>query len=129
MNSPRNVKAVRQHRSADQRQTKGGVTFDNSESPDTAWLNLSRPKVKLGLEAEIFVGVVYLAPRNSTYTQRVENLTFDTLEHDVLGYSEKGKVILMSDLNARTGEMNEEMCNDKYDDELFGLTHSIPKLD
>ena len=96
---------------------RSGIAFHSSASPDIAWLKLK--KEKFSLEYDVYVGVVYLAPSNSTYSMRMEEESIEILEREMLKYSEKGKIILMGDFNARTGEMNEENFGDKFDDNIF----------
>ena len=45
-----------------------GVKFYHSSSSELAWMKLSKTHFKL--QEDIFVGCVYLPPRNSTYFQK-----------------------------------------------------------
>jgi hypothetical protein len=39
---------------------------------------------------------------NSSYTQSLETDIFEIIENDIVNYSEKGKILIMGDLNNRT---------------------------
>jgi endonuclease/exonuclease/phosphatase family metal-dependent hydrolase len=46
-------------------------------------------------------------PENSSCTQSFENDLFELIENDITLFSENGSVIIMGDMNARTGNASE----------------------
>ena len=65
---------------------------------------------------------MYNPPANSIYTQSLQDDIFDLIENDLAKYSEKGNILIMGDLNARTSDDNDFIQNDsnantvQYDD-------------
>lgn len=72
-----------------------------SKSNDLIWVRLS--KSYFNWEDDIYLAVVYSSPENSSYTLRKNPEIFDILETDIASFSQKGKVIIAGDMNARTG--------------------------
>ena len=54
-------------------------------------------------------------PANSTYTQSLLEDIFDLIENDLAKYSEKGNILIMGDLNARTSDDNDFIQNNSND--------------
>jgi hypothetical protein len=93
---------------------RNGVAFHQSNSPDLIWVQLK--KSFFGCTDDIFIGVAYVSPINSTYSLRQDVPVWDTLALEVDKYQQKGKVILVGDLNTRTGSLPDFIQND---DEQF----------
>jgi exonuclease III len=70
------------------------------------WFQLSAPH--FGWSDDIFVGAVYCPPEESPYYDNY----LDKLELDIAQYSCKGKVIIIGDLNARVGGLDDYVNND-----------------
>ena len=78
-------------------------------------------KGKIWGKKDIFIGTCYLNPSKSKKTdQKVSNLC-----EDVILLQEKGEVIIIGDLNARTGNLVDTISPDKSD-ELFELSFDAP---
>jgi hypothetical protein len=56
------------------------------------------------LEKDIYLCFIYDPPGNSTYTHSLEENILDILEEDITKYAVDGDIILMGDINARTGD-------------------------
>ena len=65
---------------------------------------------------------MYNPPANSTYTQSLQDDIFDLIENDLAKYSEKGNILIMGDLNARTSDDNDFIQNDSND-------NTVPQYD
>ena len=55
------------------------------------------------IRGRYYVCFIYVPPVNSTFTNSQENNSFEMLENDVCKFKSKGRVVLMGDLNSRTG--------------------------
>ena len=84
---------------------KRGCTFYKSASTDICWLRLNKQFFKI--DTDIFVGVVYVSPRNSTYSSRQNIETWDVLEKEVEKFMGDGKIILLGDFNTRIGDKSD----------------------
>ena len=52
---------------------------------------------------------------NSSYTKSLDLELFDLIEQDILKFSLSGLIIIMGDMNARTGNDNDFIINESYD--------------
>ena len=62
--------------------------------------------------------LIYNPPENSSYTQSLETDIFEIIENDIVNYSEKGKILIMGDLNARTGHESDFIENEEHDSNI-----------
>ncbi len=69
-------------------------------------------KEYFNIEQDIYLGVVYISPINSSYGQRIEYNPFEVVCQDISNFMDKGRVILMADFNARTGNMSDLVASD-----------------
>ena len=91
----------------------------NMDNEDAIWVKMK--KEKSGEKRDIFIGTCYLNPSKSKKTdQKISNLS-----EDVISLQEKGEVIIIGDLNARTGNLVDTISSDKSD-ELFELSFDPP---
>ena len=67
------------------------------------------------MEEDIFVGALYISPKNSTYTTRQDESIYSILYDDIAKFSREGKIMLMGDFNSRTGRAEDYIINDKVD--------------
>lgn len=74
------------------------------------WLKLS--KSFFTWINDLYLAIVYLSPEHSSLTVRENPDFFDKLESDLAFFSQKGKVLLTGDFNARTGEELDYIAND-----------------
>lgn len=79
-----------------------GITFLTRKYNDYIWLQLTREF--FNLEKDIYLCFIYDPPGNSTYTHSLEENILDILEEDITKYAVDGDIILMGDINARTGD-------------------------
>ena len=83
----------------------------NSGNKDVLWI-----KVQCDSDSTpIFIGTVYLSPA-SKYNKEVSANYIKNLETDVMKFEKLGKVILLGDLNARTGSLDDftDLKNNKF---------------
>ena len=87
---------------------------------DAIWVKIK--KEKSGESKDIFVGTVYLNPssKSSGADQKISKLA-----DNIISLKEKGEVIIIGDLNARTGDLEDTMNPDKSD-EMFDLSFPNP---
>jgi hypothetical protein len=86
------------------------VAFLQSTSPNLIWVRLKKEFFRCA--DDIFIGVVYASPANSTYSIRQECSVWEVLSSDVDKYQCKGKVMLFGDFNTRTGTAPDFIAND-----------------
>ena len=79
---------------------------------DVIWVKLK--KEKSGESKDIFIGTCYLNPSKSQKTDQ----KISRLSEDVISLHEKGEVIIIGDLNARTGKLDDTINPDKSDIEF-----------
>jgi len=74
----------------------------------SVWIQLHCPQ---NVRKSVFIGFVYLPPQGSTYYTQVNGMSFEEhmvkLQQDIMFFQDKGQVIIMGDMNARTGTLNE----------------------
>ena len=59
-----------------------------------------------GYVTDTYICFIYIPPINLTTNEEASEI-FETLENEIGHYSQKGNVILLGDLNARTGLVEE----------------------
>ena len=69
------------------------------------WVKLC--KSFFGFQDDVFVCFCYIPPKDSVYFKNVDINFFDMLERDIRHYSDSGKIIVVGDMNARTGLSND----------------------
>ena len=78
-----------------------GITLNERSGQHAIWLRLK--KDYFGIDKDIFVGIVYLLPENSPYATPNSMPVIELLEEDIQKLSLSGNIMLLGDLNARTG--------------------------
>ena len=66
----------------------------------------------MGIEKHVFLFGAYIPPINSNY---YDSELFEELENDISEFSSMGQIVLLGDLNARTGKYNDHIADDKID--------------
>ena len=64
------------------------------------------------LEENIYIGFIYLLPVNSTLNINQQCQSFEYLKRDFCKFKEKGNVIVLGDMNARTFTLLDFILND-----------------
>ena len=107
-----------------------GVEIIERQTSGFLWVKLC--KTFFGFQDDIFVCFCYIPPKNSVYYQNVDVNLFDVLERNIRHYSDYGKIMVIGDLNARTGLSSDhsESCNCVIDyvicsPSLFKIVHSF----
>ncbi len=90
-----------------------GVKFYPSDSKDIAWAILK--KEFFGLDKDIYIGLVYFSPANSSYATRLEYNPFDKLMGEIEKYSNTGNLIVMGDFNARSSNLSDLLNSNRCD--------------
>ena len=88
-----------------------GIKFTHAQNNDFVWLELD-PHF-FGLKQTIFICYAYDPPQESTYSKRMDQNILDRIESDICKYKSKGEIILMGDINARTGTNIDHIANDE----------------
>jgi exonuclease III len=112
------------------------ISVMKSNHGDQLWIKLDRDY--FGLERDLFIATVYIAPANSPISTKRDFDPFDVLKSDIMRYSQMGDVMLAGDFNARTGrisdcpiwnESDERHCplNDVYEPGMMFEKLGIPK--
>jgi hypothetical protein len=86
---------------------------------------------KFNVANDIYLCYMYNPPANSTYTQSSQEVIFDLIENDlhVAKYSEKGNILIMGDLNARTSDDNDFIQNDSNDNTVQQYDDYTPDVE
>ena len=86
---------------------------------DAIWVKMK--KEISGESKDIFIGTCYLNPSQAKGTDK----KVSRLAEDIITLQDKGEVIIIGDLNARTGNLDDTITPDKSD-EKFDLCFSNP---
>ena len=86
---------------------KSGVSIIKKD-PRKIWIKLSR--FYFSLPYDIFICGVYFPPIDSKYMN--DGDAFGDLENDIITFSDLGEIIILGDLNARTGTLSDFIVND-----------------
>ena len=92
-------------------QWKKGVSFLHSSCNEMAWVRLN--KSYFGHHSDIYLGVVYNSPLDSTYRGNENFEVWDALEKEIAEFSRVGQVTLMGDFNTRIGHRTDFIQNDE----------------
>jgi len=103
------------------------VSHIKSASPNIIWCHLKRQL--FGVNWDNYLAAVYLPPLQSQ--RKAGEDVLSVLEQEIHKYSKQGKIILLGDLNARTGTLNDLIENDCFDflpdDAACNLEKNWPK--
>ena len=86
------------------------ATWNNWE--DRVWFRLD--KIFFGLEEDIYLGVWYIPPLGSSRPLQTQKM-WGALQSEISYMQLNGKVIVMGDLNARTGNQQDWITMDTID--------------
>ena len=81
-----------------------------------------------GLNEDIFVSCVYLPPSNSNCYKDQNIDIIDKLRSDIIKYNSQGQIIIISDLNSRLGNLQEEFSFINGDPDPQNTTDNIESL-
>ena len=94
-----------------------GVKLVKNEIDCIIWLKLD--KNIFHLVEDIYIGAAYIVPENSAAHAVYDVDLFRQLEEDISFFANKGKVLLMGDLNSRTKNDFINTSQDRTDNDLF----------
>lgn len=100
-----------------------GVKFIESSTSEIQWLKLS--KSYFNLDEDIYLGIVYIAPKRSGFSVNSDEDIFGTLESNVAEYSKFGQCLILGDFNGRTAKEADFCEEDNLDQHLNLPTHII----
>lgn len=92
-----------------------GIRYLTHSNDDYIWIELD--KTFFNLPAHLYLCYAYIPPENSSYYKKRQQHTLNYIEKDLIQYSSKGNIMLLGDINARTGskldfiENDEDECN------------------
>ena len=89
-----------------------------TENEDTIWVKIK--KEYTGMGKDIFIGTCYLSPEQG----KKNTEACAKLINDILSFQETGHIIINGDLNAKTGNLDDTITPDKFDE-----TRGIPRID
>ena len=81
-----------------------------TEHEDTIWVKIK--KEYTGMGKDILIGTCYLSPEQGNKHTEACNKLID----DILSFQETGHIIINGDLNAKTGNCNDTITPDKFDE-------------
>jgi hypothetical protein len=90
------------------------VTFHHGSSSDSAWIQLKHQF--FNTSEDIFMCAAYISPHHSSYTSTQDTPAWESIRKDVENFGRRGKILIMGDLNTRTGHLPDfiEHDDDKY---------------
>ena len=89
---------------------RDGVSFMQSSCRDIVWAKLK--KEFFVIDCDIYIGIIYISPKNSSFTQSNTVQIWEVLEDEICKHSSSGQIILMGDFNSRTGNLPDYIQND-----------------
>ena len=81
-----------------------------SQNNDYVWLHLD--KNLLGLKQKLYICIAYIPPPDSSYSQKLQYDILDQVENDIRKLKTSGEILILGDLNARTGNSADYIQND-----------------
>ena len=87
-----------------------GIDSDVQYSDHAIWLKLR--KEFFNLNADLFIGVIYLPPENSTFSRRQDSDVITSLEDDISKFSKLGEILLLGDFNSHIASEMDYIEND-----------------
>ena len=96
-----------------------GIQFLMNTSIDYVWLKFN--KSFFNMAEDVFMCVMYIPPENSSYYKTRDVETFNAIEDDIVKYRDKGSLVLIGDMNARTNSMSDFIENDTVAHDNVGL--------
>ena len=78
-------------------------------SPNFLWFKINKHYTKT--TEDIYACGLYIKPITSNY---FDPEIFEELEKDILNFSSKGSILLLGDLNSRTGKYSDSVCHDGH---------------
>ena len=92
-----------------------GVTYIDTNNDYCIWMKFDR--TYFGLDKDIFLCACYIPPEGSNiYKQYQAKFNrFNIIEDETMKYKQKGNVLLMGDLNARSGVLDDFVDKDNDD--------------
>jgi exonuclease III len=90
-----------------------GLVKIESLNPDCIWVKMDSNF--FGLEHDIYMCNTYIVPNDSDYFRQQDTDVMSILSDEIGMYSTKGQVLIMGDLNARTGENQETLHTELLD--------------
>ena len=95
-----------------------GITIVNDQNPDYIWFKLDRQFFTL--DKHLYVCAAYLPHEQSHYLAQRDQDTVESIESDIANLSRDGHILILGDLNARSGVLNDYVNADcdlnVYDD-------------
>ena len=80
----------------------------HGETPDYIWVEMNTNFFHL--EENIYIGVVYIVPVNSSINDR-DRTAYGSLEKDISKFSVTGNVMLLEDFNSRVSTLSDFIIN------------------
>ena len=99
------------------------VSHIKSDSPNITWCQLKRQL--LGIQPDIYLAAIYLPPLQSQ--RKAGEDILNILEREIHKYSVQGQIVLLGDLNARTGTLNDFIEHDCQDFLVIPDTYNLDK--
>ena len=92
-----------------------GVKYIDTNNDYCIWMKFDR--TYFGLDKDIFLCACYIPPEGSNiYKQNQAKVNpFNIIEDEIMKYKQKGNVLLMGDLNARSGVLDDFVDKDNDD--------------
>ena len=100
---------------------KEGIKFLSHKNDDYVWIKLVGKT--LGLKKDCYICYAYIPPENSNYYKARGQDTLEYIESELPIYSNLGNVLLIGDINARTGIATDFVQHDENDSRISNLQY------
>lgn len=84
-----------------------GVSHVPTENKNAIWCKLDH-RTYFNFQKDVYLGIVYLSPLNFERSNSVDLI--GELEVEMLHFSQRGRIVVQGDFNARTVGMQETIC-------------------
>ncbi|CAG2257164.1 unnamed protein product [Mytilus edulis] len=99
---------------------KGITNINGTKSQNRLWLKLE--KEFFGFKEDLYLCALYIPPINSNYFEN----DYSFLENEISTFARQGKILLMGDMNARTGKCPDFITGDSCQINNFDAKNLIP---
>ena len=87
-----------------------GIKCVKTNPGNYVWLKLD--KIFFNIEKNIYLCIAYISPDNSTYSRSMNENYLSLIHDDITNFARNDLIMIMGDLNARTGTIGDTIYND-----------------
>ena len=100
-----------------------GINVYKSNFAGAIWLKLN--KYFFSLNEDLYIACIYIAPYNSSSTENdADSDVFQILLDEIACYNTLGNIMLIGDMNSRTGQMKESLFSNSAAIDMFDINQN-----